>query len=152
MLPVAEVRGAIPLAFALLRDNPQQLLLGVILGVAGNMAVAPILIPLLSFIERRVLESSGKLKLIRAVYERGVAVARRRARGLKAGSYIALAVFVAVPLPVTGAWTASLIAHILGMDKRKAVLAIEAGVAAASLIVFTATYLGVEALKHLLAL
>jgi len=152
MIPVAEVRGAIPLAFALLRDNPQQLLLGIILGVAGNMIVAPILIPLLSFIERKVLDSSGKLRLLRAIYERGVAVARRKAKSLKAGSYIALSVFVAVPLPVTGAWTASLIAHILGMDKRKAVLAIEAGVATASLVVFTATYLGVEVLKRLLAL
>jgi uncharacterized membrane protein len=52
---------------------------------------------------------------------------------------IALIFFVAIPLPVTGAWTASLIAHILKFNKKRSFLVISLGIIIAGLIVFFST-------------
>jgi uncharacterized membrane protein len=48
---------------------------------------------------------------------------------------VGLAAFVAVPLPGTGAWTGALIAYLLGMNRKRAALAIAAGVIAAGIMV-----------------
>jgi len=56
-------------------------------------------------------------------------------------------VFVAIPLPITGAWTGTLGAWILGMGKRRSMLAVAAGVAIAGIIVSLVVGLGVEALS-----
>ncbi|MEM0006277.1 MAG: small multi-drug export protein, partial [Ignisphaera sp.] len=67
-------------------------------------------------------------------------------------SIIGLAVFVAIPLPGTGAWTGSLVAYILGIDRRRALVAIELGVIGASLIVSLASILGIELVKRIFML
>jgi len=152
LLPIAEVRGAIPLAFALFRDDSSQLFLSVTLGVAGNLLIAPIVIPLLDRVEKWVMHSKRSPEALRRVYRWVLNIARRRAKNIRSGGYAALAVFVAVPLPVTGAWTGSLIAYLLGMDRRRAVAAIELGVLGASAIVFTAVYAGLEVLKRIFML
>jgi len=152
LLPIAEVRGAIPLAFVLLGGNADHLLLGVITGIAGNLLIAPVVIPLLSRIESYILNSRRSPKFLQRAYRWVLSITRRRAESIREKSYVALTLFVAVPLPVTGAWTGSLIAYLLGMDKKKSIAAVEAGVLIASAIVFTATYLGVEALKKIFML
>jgi len=152
LLPIAEIRGAIPLAFALFRNDPSQLLLGVTLGVVGNLLIAPLVLSLLDYVEKWVIYSKRSPEALRRVYSWVLNIARRRAENIKGGGYIALAVFVAVPLPVTGAWTGSLIAYLLGMERRRAVAAIELGVLGASAIVFTAVYTGLEVLKRIFML
>jgi uncharacterized membrane protein len=52
---------------------------------------------------------------------------------------LALTLFVAVPLPVTGAWSGCLVAWTLGLDRKKSILAISLGVVIAGLIVFFGT-------------
>ena len=54
--------------------------------------------------------------------------------------YFALMLFVAVPLPVTGAWSGTLIAWALGLDRKKSFLAISAGIVIAGLIVLVASF------------
>ena len=152
LLPIAEIRGAIPLAFALFRDDSSQLLLGVALGIVGNLLIAPLVISLLDYVEKWVMYSKHSPRALRRIYSWVLNIARRRAENVKSGGYVALALFVAVPLPVTGAWTGSLIAYLLGMDRKRAIAAIELGVLGASAIVFAVVYLGVEVLKRIFLL
>ena len=60
-----------------------------------------------------------------------------------------VAVFVGIPLPVTGAWTGTLGAWILGLSRKKTLLAILIGVAISGLIVSAVVLLGIEALDFL---
>jgi uncharacterized membrane protein len=64
--------------------------------------------------------------------------------------YAGLALFVAIPLPITGAYTGTLGAWILGMNRRKTMLAVLGGVIIAGVIVATVFSLGIKALYFFL--
>ncbi|MEM4584354.1 MAG: small multi-drug export protein, partial [Ignisphaera sp.] len=72
-----------------------------------------------------------------------------RGRKLKKYDIPTLVTFVAIPFPITGAWTGSLIAFLIGMDRKRALIAIEVGVLIASLIVLSICLLGLEVLKRI---
>ncbi|MFN3267851.1 MAG: COG2426 family protein [Zestosphaera sp.] len=139
LAPISEVRGAIPLAYIIAQDVSIRWLL-IILAVLCNSLVPFMALNILQFLENMLLSSSnGLMKIIARLYSRLVDNAREKGRKyLGKWGYLGLAVFVAVPLPVTGAWTASLIAHIFGLSKLRASLAIVIGVVIASFIVVLA--------------
>ncbi|MBT3274759.1 MAG: small multi-drug export protein, partial [Spirochaetales bacterium] len=60
---------------------------------------------------------------------------------------LGLALFVAVPLPITGAYTGTLGAWVLGMDPKKTFLAVFLGVIISATVVTIVSYLGIEALS-----
>ena len=151
-LPITEVRGGIPLAFYFFNSDPYKLSIGVVTAVAGNLLVAPFVIYLLKYVDSFIRNSRAVPTAIRRLYIKILDYAARKSRGFEKYEAVALAVFVAVPLPATGAWTASLIAFLLGMDKKKALASIEAGVLGASAIVFITIFLGITILKKLFAL
>ena len=64
--------------------------------------------------------------------------------------YWGLAIFVSIPLPFTGAWTGALGAWILGMDRKRSMLVVAAGVLMAGVIVTLVVGLGVGALSFLI--
>jgi uncharacterized membrane protein len=61
--------------------------------------------------------------------------------------WLGLTLFVAIPLPITGAWTGTLGAWILGVSKKRTMLAVSIGVVVAWVIVTTVMLLGIEALQ-----
>ena len=63
--------------------------------------------------------------------------------------YLGIALFVAIPLPITGAWTGTLGAWIFGLKKRKTILAVILGVTISGFIVSMITFFGIEALSFL---
>jgi len=139
-LPISELRGAIP--FAVARGVP--LLQAALLAVTCNALVGPV-----AFI---FLETFHKLfykwPFYARLFDRFVAKARSKVHEqVEKYGYWGLMVFVAIPLPVTGAWTGTLGAWILGMGRRKSMLAVAAGVAIAGVIVSLVVGLGVEALS-----
>lgn len=146
-LPVSEVRGAIPYVF-LVANTPFERALGLVVSVVCNMLVVPAAFALLDLLGKLV-ESKRTPGLIKRFYNWLLAFGRRRSLGVKKESYIALALFVGVPLPATGAWTGSLVAYVLGLERKKSIIAIEAGVVIASLLVFLAVYTGIEVLLKL---
>ncbi len=150
LAPISEVRGAIPLAYIIAQDASIRWLL-IILAVLCNSLVPFMALNILQFLENTLLSSNNRLMKITAyLYSRLVDNAREKGRKyLGKWGYLGLAVFVAVPLPVTGAWTASLIAHIFGLSKLRASLAIVIGVVIASSIVVLAME-GVIAIINLL--
>jgi uncharacterized membrane protein len=124
MVPVFELRGSMPLALALTDINP---IIIFFVCVALNILVIPIIFKGLDLLAPPLIKRS---KTIRSVFTWFLKRSYNRKWGL-----VGLATFVAVPLPGTGAWTGTLIAYLLGMDRKHAILAIAAGVIAAGIMV-----------------
>lgn len=129
-IPIAELRGALPIALTVYN---MPVFKAAFLAILGNML--PVWF-LLVFFEKLSawLEAHSPFahKILEALYER----TRRKleAKVQKYGTW-ALALFVAVPLPVTGAWTGSLAAHVFGLPKKQAFVSILVGVCIAAVIV-----------------
>ncbi len=133
MLPIVELRGAIPLGVSL-GLNP-LLCLGV--SLVGNMVPIPFIIIFI----RRILDwmKTKNSRLVRFA-ERLEKKAYSKGDLLYKGEIIGLILIVAVPLPGTGAWTGSLIAALLNIRLKAAIPAIAAGVVIAGLLVVGLTY------------
>jgi len=150
MLPISEVRGAIPLAFVFFSGT--ELYLGILLSVIGNLLVCPPLLHFLRYLENTLLNTKKEDRItrtIKSLYLRAIKLARKKSESVTKYGLIGLTIFVAIPLPVTGAWTGTLMAHFLGFNRAKSILAIELGVIIASILVFIVVYTGVEILKRL---
>lgn len=127
MIPVSELRGAIPLGISLGLSPIHS----TIISICGNILVVPILLkilhPLIIFFEDTFIFK----------YTIGIVKgkAMKKADAIKTYSLIGLFLFVAIPLPTSGAWTASVIASILKIDNKKAFFSIAMGIIIAGLII-----------------
>ena len=130
MVPLIELRGAIPYSqvFGL------PLLPSYLVAIVGNMLPVPIIY----LIARKVLEWGKDKPVIggffRFCLEKGNAAGRKLQEKAGGGLFLALLLFVGIPLPGTGAWTGTLGASILNMDFKKSVLAVMLGVMLAGVI------------------
>jgi len=131
--PISELRGGLPLALSLGMHPAAAYLLA----VAGNLLPVPLLLWGLS----RLLALLPRLpERWRGPVERYLAWQKRRhlRRFARLGD-VALVLVVAVPLPATGAWTGALVATLLGIPPRRALLPIALGVLTAGGIVLAAS-------------
>ncbi|MDR2052417.1 MAG: small multi-drug export protein, partial [Treponema sp.] len=71
---------------------------------------------------------------------------KKLSKGVEKWGWLAVAAFVAIPLPVTGAWTGTLGAWVLGIGKRRTLFAVILGVMTAGAIVTAVVMLGIQAL------
>ncbi|GAB1457197.1 small multi-drug export protein [Spirochaetota bacterium] len=141
-LPISELRGAIP--FAVARGMP--LLEAALIAVVCNALVGPVAFIFLETFHKRLYRWS----FYADVFDRFVEKARSKVHAkIEKYGYLGIMLFVAIPLPVTGAWTGTLGAWILGMGKRKTMVAVAAGVLIAGIIVTLIVGFGVEALSFL---
>ena len=131
-MPLSELRGGIPLALYL-GFSPLE---SYILAVLGNLIPVPFILLLLDKIK------NIKIKFISKIYLATTTRIEKRRSIIEKYGYVGLMLFVAVPLPITGAWTGSLLAFLLGLNKLKSFLAISVGVSLAGVIV-TLTSIGV---------
>jgi uncharacterized membrane protein len=143
-LPISELRGAIP--FAMLgEDMPWYAAYPY--AAALNALVAPICWIFLSTLHRLFLNLAWYEKFFARFVERS----RNKLRGgVEKWGWLGVAVFVAIPLPMTGAWTGVLGAWVLGLPKRKTMLAVILGLIVAGAIVTSVTIaiqMGNEALR-----
>jgi len=142
-LPISELRGAIPYAVA--RGVP--LSAAFVLAVGCNVLVAPFAFLFLGTLHGLLHRWGFYARL----FDRIVEKARGKVgRTVEKYGYWGLLVFVAIPLPVTGAWTGALGAWVLGLHQRKASLYIALGVLAAGIVVSAVVGLGVGALSFLI--
>lgn len=134
MTPIGELRLAIPLALGKLGLSvPEAYLVAVI----GNLI--PVIF-LLLFLERVSLFLIRRSRFFERFFSWLFSRTRKRFEGkYHAYGYLALVLFVAVPLPVTGAWTGSAAAYLLGIPFWKALGLIAAGVLIAGLLVTLAS-------------
>ena len=140
LLPISELRGGIP--YALARGvNP---LIAYGLCIVLNALVGPLMFTFLSTIHKLL----DKSQLYHALFSRLVERSRKKVQTKIARyGYIGVAFFVAVPLPITGAYTGALGAWVLGMEARKACYAIALGVCVAGVLVSLVSYFGIQALS-----
>ncbi len=134
MIPIIELRGAIPLGAALGLPLWQSYLISVV----GNMLPVPII---LLFV-KKVLEfmSGCKIKFFNKVANWVYAKAEKNRAKIEKYSFWGVAIFVGIPLPMTGAWTGSLVAAIIDMKFFKAVISALIGVLAAGVIMSLISY------------
>jgi uncharacterized membrane protein len=136
MLPIFELRGGIPVGIAALKLSPF-----LVYPVAVIFNLIPVF-PLLLFLNpiKRALE---KLPFFRGIFHFLTKRVEHNKKLVERYEELGLLLFVAVPLPITGAWTGSLIAVIMGLKTVKSFLFICLGVIAAGIIVTMLTMLGV---------
>lgn len=134
MVPLIELRGAVPIGFSQLLGEPLPLLPLYITCIIGNMLP----VPFIFFFARKVLLWGSNKKWIgkffRFCLEKGEKGGKKLQETAGPGLYFALFIFVGIPLPGTGAWTGTLAASFLDMDFKKSVIAIVAGVVLAGII------------------
>ena len=139
MLPWIELRLAIPLGIIVYGLDPA--------GVALVAICANILVfPPLHFILTHFYEKFKNVWIVKRTI-----LKIRKSSGPKVMRYgfFGLITFVAIPLPVTGAWTGTLIAWLIGMDKKEAFIAISSGIIIAGLLVTIISVFAAELLDNL---
>ncbi len=132
MMPILELRGGM-IAASCLGLNPYTSLL---ICIIANI----IPIPLILWFITPVFDWFKKKKGLRKFALWCEEHAQKKKGKIDALKYYGLFLFVAIPLPTTGAWTGSLIAALLGLDKKKSTLAGICGVFAAGLIMLIVSY------------
>lgn len=136
MVPLIELRGAIPIAVGLGLSK----LVSFIISIIGNMLPVPIIY----LFARKVLEWGKDKKLIGKFFTWCLNKGERGGKKLEAkagkGLYWALFLFVGIPLPGTGAWTGTLAASMLKLDFKKTIIAVMGGVLLAGLIMMAISF------------
>ena len=133
--PISELRGAIPIAISVY-DFPWYY--AFLFGVIGNLLPVPFILLFLD----AIIPVLCKVPVLDRMIQWFLARTRRRGKIVERYERIGLALFVAIPLPITGAWTGSILAVLMGLRFRQAFLSIIAGVLIAGVIVTCATQLG----------
>lgn len=132
MVPVLELRGAIPVGVA--HDLP--FLENYILCCVGNMVPVPFII----LFVRKIFQWMKKKGILHRAITWLENHVLKKEYMLRKYSLIGLCILVAVPLPGTGAWTGAMLAGLLNMRMRQALPAIFLGVLIAGLIVCAISY------------
>ena len=135
MVPLIELRGAIPIAVGM----QLPLLPSYIICILGNMLP----VPFIYWFARKVLIWGRKKPFIGKFFswclQKGEAGGKKLQSKAGQGLFLALLLFVGIPLPGTGAWTGTLAASILDMDFKNSVLAVMGGVLLAGIIMGVAS-------------
>ncbi len=130
MIPIIELRGAIPVAVGM----QLNMVWAYIICIVGNMLP----VPFIYFFARKVLLWGKDKKYIGKFFTFCLQKGEKGGQKLQAkagrGLFIALMLFVGIPLPGTGAWTGTLAASFLDMGFKRSVIAVMCGVVIAGVI------------------
>ncbi len=135
MVPLIELRGAIPYAIGFIEAGvPLKLWLCYVVAILGNMLP----VPFIFFFARKVLEWGKDKPVIGKFFTFCLEKGHKGGEKLQAkagrGLFLALLLFVGIPIPGTGAWTGTLAASILDMKFKESVIAVMLGVVLAGII------------------
>ena len=137
MVPIAELRAAIPYSQAV----GLPLIPSYVIAIIGNMLPVPVIY----LFARKVLEIGNDMpgiigKFCRWCTAKGEKGGEKLQATAGRGLFVALLLFVGIPLPGTGAWTGSLIASLLEVDIKKSSIAIFCGLIMATVIMSIVSY------------
>jgi len=140
LLPISELRGGIPYAVA----NDIGIVPAFILCVVSNMLVIPIMYIFLETVHKYFY----KIGIYRKIFDKYVDRTRKKAeKNVAKYGYWGIMLFVAIPLPITGAYTGTVAAWLLRLQKRKSFMYLALGVVIAGIIVSIATLTGLGIMK-----
>ncbi len=134
-LPISELRGAIPLAYGVFHFPWYYAYL---FGVIGNLIPVPFILLLM----KKIVPLLSRVRFFDRLMQWYFTWTKRRSKSIERYGWLGLTLFVAIPLPVTGAWTGSILAVLLGLRFKYAFSAVFVGVIIAGIIVTCATVLG----------
>ena len=144
MLPVIELRGAIPMAFAMGLPWWQAYLISAV----GNILPVPFILLLINAVIKWM--SASNVGFFNKIADFLLKRVEKKRDKIEKYSFWGLCLFIAVPLPVTGAWTGSLVAAVIGMKPWKAFLSAILGVLIAGGLVTLIVYGGIGFLQWLI--
>jgi len=136
MLPIVELRGAIPVAMFFYRMHWME---AATLSIIGNMLPIPVVLLLYNGLFRILRRSRIGIRFTDWLYRR----TRRKGKVVEKYQALGLSIFVGIPLPVTGAWTGALAANIFDIKFWRAMFFIFLGVLMAAVIVTSLCLLGI---------
>ncbi len=134
-LPIVELRGAIPVGIAAFKMPWWQVYL---IAVAGNMIPIPFILLLLGPLSRFFMRYKTGRKFFDWLFAR----TRKKSASIEKYEALGLTIFVAIPLPMTGAWTGAMAAFVMGITFWKALLYNLLGVMIAGVIMTALSLLG----------
>ena len=127
MIPLLELRGSIVIAGGILKLPFIQTFIA---AVIGNM----IPIPFILLFIKKIFDWMKKVKCLKKIPTKIEEKAMKKSEQIEKYGYLGLLLFVAIPLPGTGAWTGSLLATLLNLKTGKSLISIFLGVCTAGLI------------------
>lgn len=133
-IPITELRAAIPVGIFAYNMEP---IAAFFWGFLGNLLPIPIIL----FLWPLVYNIFDKIPFTRKLLHRYVDKAREKGKTIEKQGVIGLMIFVGIPLPVTGVWTGSLIAYLLGLNRLATIISLAGGAAIAGMIVTVVTVL-----------
>ncbi len=147
VLPISELRGGLPLAASYSLEKNIPVLLIFLIVIILNI----LLIFFVFFFLDNLHHLFMKMKIYRKVFEKVLRKFQRRVDKFEMKhektEFWALVLFVAIPLPGTGAWSGCLLSWILGLDRKKSILAISLGVVIAGIIILGLSLIGAGIIK-----
>ncbi len=132
MIPILELRGGL-LAASLLQV---PITTAIPICIIGNIIPIPFILLFIKRIFKFMKDHNILKKMVEKLEEHGM----KRSGRVAASEFVGLMLFVGIPLPGTGAWTGSLIAALLDMDIKKAVIEELCGIAMATIIMSIVSY------------
>lgn len=131
-IPITELRASIPFGILALDMAP---LSAYFWGVLGNLLPIPIIL----FLWPLVYKLFDAIPFTRKLLHKYVDKAQAKGRQIEKQGVIGLMIFVGIPLPVTGVWTGSLIAYLLGFNRLHTIISLAGGAAIAGVIMTLAS-------------
>lgn len=149
MVPLVELRGAIPIAAGFNVSGDISMPFSFVLAIIGNM----IPVPFIYLFARKILVWGADKPVIGKFFtfclEKGEKGGKKLQEKAGRGLFVALLLFVGIPLPGTGAWTGTLAASLLDMDFKSSILACIGGVLLAGVIMYTLSIVAAGAFEAL---
>ena len=144
MVPFIELRGSIPIGiFAYKLD----IFFVYIISILGNIIIIPVILLGIKKMLKLLEKVKVTKKLVTIIEQKGKKAGDKILKSTKNGVYYGLFIFVAIPLPGTGAWTGSLAAAFLDLDFKKSFISIALGVITAGIIIYRLSVIGVKIFK-----
>ncbi len=143
LLPIAELRGGLPYAYLV---GGYPIWISYLVSVGANFFVGPIVFIFLETVHKWLINWTFYSKIFNKLVSR---VRRKTSHLIEKYGFWGIALFVAVPLPVTGAYTGTMAAWLFGLDKKKSMLAVLVGVCVSGLIVSIVVYFGLEGFEFM---
>jgi uncharacterized membrane protein len=135
ILPVSELRGAIPIAISVYDFSWYY---AYIFGVIGNLLPIPFILLFLN----SIIPWLCRWHFLERIIQWFLARTRRKGKLVERYEWFGLMIFVAIPLPITGAWTGAILAVLMGLTFKSAFSSIVVGALIAGGLVTAATQLG----------
>ncbi len=138
-LPISELRGGLPLAIAYAIDNKIPLSLVFSSVILMNVLAIFFAFYFLDNIHKNLMKTKIYKKFFNAYLKKFQARVDKFEKKYKSAGFLTLAIFVGIPLPGTGAWTGVLLSWLLGLNRKRSMIAIAIGVLIAGIITLFVT-------------